>query len=261
MPVKIQIGDNSDDPRVIDLQEYYDGRDNFHLHYYFTTTEAAFGGQVIDVQWADLQNAVNQYMAATGKLPEDVALRFVHCFEPAPAGHLYLRMQVCSLVASQVPPPPGGSQVYDLDTTGSLWFELKHGAVTPTTDESLEGIEYLQNFYYKIDPQSQEMECLIDGPTKYVKNLVLPWGMEILQMYIQNGSPEGGGIHFASCSYTTTPAYANVMWPHGMVIYLSNSSGEPLLDNGNYLTIFHNKGADMATMCPPNCNIYIAPLI
>lgn len=259
MPVKIQIGDNSDDPRVIDLQEYYDGRDNFHLHYYYTSAEAAFGGQVVDIPWSGLQQAVEQYITATSTQPDDVALRFVHCFEPAPAGHLFLRMQICKLVPSQEPPPPGASQVYNLDTTGSMWYELKNGAINPTSDEALEGIVYLENFYYKTEPQSAEMQCLIDGPDKYVKNLVLPWGLEILEMYMQNGQPDGGGVHFAACSYTTTPEYANVMWPHGMVIYLSNSEGVPLLDNGNYLTIFHNKGADMSTLCPPHCGVYIAP--
>lgn len=258
MPVRIEIGDNSNDPRVIDLQEYLDGRANFSLHYYYTTAEATFGGQVIDAQWDDLQAAVENYCTQTGVKPQNVALRFVHCFEPGIAGHLFLRVQICKMVLSSEPPPPGSSAVYDLDTTGSLWYEINNGAIAPTPDESLDGPAYLSNFYYKIDSQSADMERLIDGPDTYVQNLVLPWGDEILQMYIQNQSPTNAGVHFAACSYITSPERSNVEWPHGMVIYLSDSKG-PLLDNNTYITIFHNKGADMATLCPPDCNVYLMP--
>ncbi|MCB0697544.1 MAG: hypothetical protein KDC07_09285 [Chitinophagaceae bacterium] len=262
MPVRIRIGDNSDDPRVISLQDYVDGRANFTLHYYYSPTQQEFGGQVIGIQWDDLQNAVDSFIKDTGTAATNVALRFVHCFMPglseAPAV-LFLRLQICGMTPSAEPPPPGVSQVYDLDTTGALWYEISEGSFISTTDQTLFGTVYLSNFYYKADPASADLMPLTDGPAAFVKNLVLPWGNEILQMYLNNGSPAGAGINFAACSYVATPEHANVEWPHGMVVYLTNSTGQPMLDNDNYATIFHNKGADYGTMCPPNCNVYLEP--
>lgn len=260
MPVRIHIGDTSDDPRVIDLQDYEDGRANFDLHYYYSISEAEFAGQVLDTPWSALQDAVNLYMAQASVPENEVALRFVHCFDME-MHKLYTRLQILQMVPSSTPPPPDASMVYDLVDTGALWYKIDNGEMSSTDDHSLEGHEYLENFYYKDEPQSAIMECLITGPTKYVKNLVFPWQQEVQQMYLDNGSPENAGVHFASCSYIEPPAYSNVTWPHGMVIYLSDAGGTPMLDDNTYISIFHNKGADMGTLCPPNCNVYIAPNI
>lgn len=258
MPVRIEIGDNSDDPRVISLDDYENGRANFQLHYYYSTEEAAFTGQVITTGWNSLQEAVNQYTLSTGVPENQVALRFVHCFDTE-LGKLYTRLQVLQMVASTTPPPPGASMVYDLVDTGSLWFKIDNGEMSTTNDQDLFGVTYLQNFYYKEMPQSAEMECLTDGPTKYVKNLVLPWAQEVQLMYTENGSPSDALINFAACSYIEPPAYSNVTWPHGMVIYLATAEGVPMMDNDDYISIFHNKGADFGTLCPPNCAVYVQP--
>lgn len=264
MPVKIEIGDNSNDPRVINLKEYMAGRANFSLHYFYTPAQESFEGEVIDAQWDDLQNAVQDFMTQTSTLAADVALRFVHCFIPSvdgSVGQLFLRLQICKMIASPVPPPPGIETVYDLDTTGALWYEISNGSFAPTLDDNLSGINYLSNFYYRADPASAMMEVLTDGPTVYVKNLVLPWANEILQMYVNNGSPLNAGIHFAACSYYATQEHANVEWPHGLVVFLTDNTGHPMLDNTDYISIFHNKGADFATLCPPTCNQYLMPTV
>src|SRR5688572_29475423 len=115
MPVKIEIGDDSTDPRVISLQSYEDGRANFTLHYYYTSAQAGFGGQVIEAAWNDLQAAITSFINATGVPENEIALRFVHCFNKK-AGELYLRLQICQMVSSAEPPPPGVATVYNLDT-------------------------------------------------------------------------------------------------------------------------------------------------
>lgn len=260
MPVRIRIGDTSSDPRVISLEAYENGRANFDLHYYYTMAQSSFGGQVIEIPWNDLQTAVDNFVSTAAVPENEVALRFVHCFDTATES-LYLRLQICQMVQSETPPPPGALMVYDIVTTNAVWYKIGEGTLTPAINQSLLGMEYLNNFYYKTEPQAAVMEQLTEGPDKYVKNLVLPWAQEVQLMYMENGSPENAGIHFAACSYTESREYSNVLWPHGMVIYLSNSSGEAMLDNDTYVSIFHNKGADMSTLCPPNCNVYIAPNI
>lgn len=262
MPVKIEIGDNSDDPRVIDLEKYVAGRANFSMRYFYTAAQAPFDGEVIEIAWNDLQNAVQDFTSQTGTLPQNVALRFVHCFLPGLAGEadqLFLRLQICSMTPSAEPPPPGISQVYDLDNTGALWYEITNGSFAPTMDETLFGAAYLSNFYYKADPAAGIIEPLTNGPDVFVKNLVLPWANEVLLMYQNNGSPIDASVSFAACSYYSTPEHANVDWPHGMVVYLTDSAGHPMLDNNHYISIFHNKGADFATLCPPYCNQYLMP--
>lgn len=259
MPVQLLSNDNSEDPRVISLQAYMDGRANFDMHYYYTSAQSSFGGHVNSCQWADLQGAVDNFCASTGIPHPEVALRFVHCFDPV-TGKLYLRLQICQMVP--IPEPIEGQQVFDLLTTNAAWVEIKEGILTGTNDDELFGAAYLGSFYYKSEPQSQMLQPLTSGPDKFVKNLVFPWENEVFRMYMDNGSPEGAGVHFAACSYTQeSPEYANVEWPHGMVIFLSNAAGEDMLDDNDYISIFHNKGADAATLCPPNCNIYISPNI
>lgn len=259
MPVKIQTGNNSTDPRVISLQAYLDGRANFSLHYYYTDQEAAFSGGEIAVPWDDLQTAVESYKSANGMQDDDVALRFVHCFDII-THEMFLRLQICQMVASPTPPPPGAEMVFDLVTTNAQWYEIKNGLFTASNIANLVSPTYLNNFYYKDEPQAAEMECLSEGPDKYVKNLVLPWGFEVKMMYVENGSPANATIHFAACSYETQEPYSNVLWPHGMVLFLSDAEG-PMLNDEDYLIIFHNKGADYATLCPPNCDSYIQPIV
>lgn len=192
-------------------------------------------------------------------MPEnEVALRFVHCFS-VPEEALYYRLQICRLVPSTDPPPPGASAVYDLDTLNAKWYEVKNNSFVPTLNTTLAGLPYLNNFYYKDEPQATTMQCLTDGPDTYVKNLTLPWEQEIKLMYMENGSPVDATINFAASSYIEPPEYSNVMWPHGMIAYLKDSQGTLLLDNEDYISIFHNKGADMSALCPPHCGVYIAP--
>ncbi len=255
MPVQLLSNDNSNDPRVISLEMYEDGRANFDMHYFFTQAQASFGGQVNSAPWDELQTAVEDYCTDTGVAPVEVALRFVHCFDDTDP-KLYQRLQICRMIPSAIPSGQNEA-VFDLDVNGAVWYEIKNGTIATTANQNLEGITYLHSMFYKVEPQLQEMERLADGPSKYVQNLVLPWGDEILQMYLENGSPENAGVNIAACSYTGTAA--NVEWPHGIVIYLSDSQGAAMLNDYNYISLFHNKGADFATACPPNCNVYIAP--
>lgn len=261
MPVKIQIGDNSSDPRVISKAALQFGEQNFSLHYYYTHEQAAFGGTVIRTPWTNIENAVATYMQGSGTPEAEVAIRLVHCFNLSTTS-MYLRMQVCKMVPTPIPPPPNMQMVYDLDTANSLWYVITEEEFGETADHELFDQTYLDNFFYKLEPQHHHMERLIDGPTKFVKNLVLPWAAELKLMFEENGHPEAADVNFAACSYTEPlyPGHSNVEWPHGLVIYLSEGDHD-MLDNKTYIHIFHNKGADMSTLCPPNCNVYIAPAL
>jgi hypothetical protein len=258
MPVKIS-SIASDDPRVISLDEYQFGRDNFRMHYYKAPDAeiSEFGGQDFTVPWSDFYQAVYDFYTSNNINPEDVALRFVHCYDQS-GNCLFLRMQICTLGTPYN--NPQGYQVFPLETTPCAWYELRNGAITITTDTTLKGVEYFDNMYYKADPGADEYQQLSDAVNTYVENLSYPWYTEIYQMYVDNNEPANADIHFASCSYTQPVMDPNVTWPHGSVMYLSEGS-HIYLDNEDYIVVFSNKGCDDGTPCPPNCNVYVNPVL
>lgn len=260
MPVRIiDTQDNSLDPAVISLDEYAEGRANFSLHYFHTAEAIPFEGSDYNIMWDVLQLAVNDFMTANNVPESEVCLRFVHCFEVA-NNTLYMRLQICRMQETQI--IEFNKQAYALDTSVEAWYTIKQGEFSPTPVHLLNGPEYFNNFYYKAEEGSDTMECLADETSDmYVKNIVFPWEAEIKKMYEQNGAPPAVNINFGSCSYTNIPDVpGTVLWPHGLVMYLSDQSGHRYLDNNHYISIFHNKGADNGTLCPTHCNVYLMPL-
>lgn len=256
MPIKISpiLGGNSSE--VITLDEYEQGRHHFDIHYFKSAEALPFEGKDFNVAWDDLSNAVNQFTSTYGVPASDVAFRFVHCFDIS-TNELYLRLQICTL---NPPIIKLDHQFFPLNTTNEAWYELRQGSFTPTANHTLMGAEYFERFFYRT-PHTEVLEKLADGGTeKYVRNLVFPWQVEIEQMYIDNGCPEGAFLNFGACSYTETiPGTEAVKWPHGLVMYLSDAAGNKLLNNEDYIIIFHYKGADAGTQCPPVCHGYLKP--
>lgn len=258
MPVKISSELNSTDPRAITLTEYNEGKANFEMHYFHSAEALPFGGKDFSFLWSDLENNVKNFIAQTGIPSNEVCLRFVHCFDSATES-LYLRLQICKMV--ETPIIDYGKQLYMLDDSACVWLSLKQDECVATPEHTLEDVNYLSNFYYTPVEGAQAMECLIEGgPNKFVRNLVFPWEEEIQQMYIDNNSPSGASVNFASCSYTHhNEGDESVAWPHGLVIYLSDASGAKMLNDDEYISIFRNRGADVSTLCPPLCNAYLKP--
>jgi hypothetical protein len=62
------------------------------------------------------------------------------------------------------------------------------------------------------------------------------------------------------CDISTPDARALIEWPHGVVVYL-NQGGVDMIDNNSYVSMFTNHGADFATLCPPNCDVYMPPAL
>ncbi len=257
MPIRISSNDGGNSSEVITREAYEQGRAHFNAHYFHAAEALPFGGQDFSVLWDDLSNAVNQFVA-TAQVPlSQVALRFVHCFNIS-NNELYLRLQICTM--QPVPLPIAGHDFYPLDTSQQAWYKIQQDSFTTTPNHTMIGVEYFQHFFYK-EPHTEVLERLADGgPNKYTRTLVFPWESEILQMYIDNGSLPGASIHFGACSYTQeAPLAETVKWPHGLVMYLSDASGKKLLNNEDYISIFHYKGADFGTQCPPYCDGYLAP--
>ena len=240
---------------VVTLDHFDAMRLHFKEHYFLKNCDKAFKGQDIKISWSSFSLAVSNFIAATGTAADSVALRFVHCYDDK-TNSLYLRLQICGMKATADP------KVFNLDTTGATWYTIENGTIAPTGDNTLEDQNYLNYFYYCdaviCDPKTAENLATDKTATKYVRNVVFPWGLEIMKMYADNGSPANGYICFAAGSHKD--AKAGVLFPHTIVMYLCKHDGAPMLDNTpDPNKPFRNKACDMGTMCPNNCSVYILP--
>jgi len=259
MPVRLQQQtDTSDDPQVIDLTSYETGRQNFRNHYFLEGCNSVFGGQDISVPWNELNNAVSAFCGEYSLDPSTIALRFVYCYSPD-STELFLRVQLLTMI-QQSPP---NENTYTLVDNPCAWYQVSDAGMVPTQDTGLNDVMYLTNFYYcdngALCDVAQLQQLAGDNGTEFARTDTFPWQAEILQMYIDNGSPVNASICFGACSYVYINEGQGDIWPHGLVIYLKNAEGQDMLDDNTYIVLFENKGCDMGTLCPPYCNEYIAP--
>lgn len=258
MPIKIQTSASSTDPMVISQDEYTLGRTSFQQHYYLANCNSIFGGQDLTIPWSTLNNAVTAFCSQYSVAAANVALRFVYCYNVS-TQCLYLRLQLC--VMQQASP---GSNTYNLLSSPVAWYQITQGTMAATQTTALEDPAYLTNFYYS-DTTTCNVATLQplsgDQGQVYVRTITYPWQNEVYQMYLDNQGQPDYKISFGACSYIRQDQNTLNIWPHGIVMYLSTAAGVPLLDNNNYIVMFHNKGADYGTMCPPTCNVYVEPQV
>jgi hypothetical protein len=263
MPIRI---DNSASPAsfAVSATEVQQGMENFNNHYCALSGPDYFGRDYT-VLWHDFKQCIDAYHAAFPDVAEEnIAIRYVHCYETA-TETLYMRMQLCEMQLTTV--TEYSSQVYQiLDNGNQMWFSLMENNIQPVPlpAQTCYDETYLNSFEYKATAAADTGEVLAeDGGFRFVRTLTYPWKNEIWQLWHDNGEPDENNtwIHFASASYTAVePGSSSVLWPHGLVMYLQVGS-QILLDDDNYVSIFHYKGADMGTACPPKCNTYVTPAL
>jgi hypothetical protein len=234
----------------VDLSQFNGATALFQQHYFLEDCNTGFGGQDIVIPLQSLRNAIDGYMKATSAGPNDVALQMVHCYDPT-SNELYLRIQLCSLQTTS----PGN---YSLNSQNGAWYEVRNGSMNSTTDTSPSDDNYFNYFYYCEDTpcDNSTQVNLATGTDRFVRNQVLPWGLEILQMI--NANQSGASISFAASSFTGNPTAA-VTYPHCLVLSLLDGNGNRLIDNNVYTGTFTMKAADYSTLCPNCCNCYKTP--
>lgn len=262
MPVRIKAEPLDPAEFAISSDKLESGIENFKIHYHLLDGSPDFVSD-FSTSWNDLYNAVQNYKGQFPEVPEaEIAMRFIHCYDPGTTS-LYLRLQICQMQLTTI--TEYDSDVWQLlNNHNQLWYQLKQGSITEVPASTMYDEVYLDSFEYTLVAEGDSTEQLSeDGGFKFVRTLTFPWQSEIYQMYVDNGSPSDPpdtvNIHYCACSYTEgEPGSSSVLWPHGLVMYLE-VNGEPMLDNENYISIFHYKGADLATMCPPKCGSYVTP--
>lgn len=259
MPVQLKSVSDAQDAMSISLDEYNQGRANFVAHYYRSSCNTSFGGKDLEILWSTLQTAVNNFITSVGTT--EVALRMVYCFDGA-TNALFLRIQICRM--DELEQTPG---TFALITTNCVWYKVWNGTLIPTSDSTLFNTAYLNSFYYCASPPCtgnnvQQLSADVQAQN-YARTITFPWTEEILKLYLDNGSPTGAKICFGATSYAHgNTGESNIAYPHGLVLYLKNSSGQAMLNNDeDKICVFHNKGVDYGTLCPKNCGVYVLPTI
>ncbi len=258
MPVKLKTKSDVDDVMAISKAEYEAGRKNFTEHYYRAGCDNKFGGQDLEIPWQQLSDAVQAYQRDNPSV--EVGLRIVYCFEPE-TGNLKLRMQLCKMEESEEI-----ANTYILVDDVCAWYKIKNSNLVPCKDHNLVSKNYFTNFYYCATPpcDGKNAQLLADGASDqlYARTITFPWTLEVQQLYLDNNSPENATICFGATSYVhANSGDAKIAFPHGLVLYLKDADGHPLLDNDkDSVAIFHNKGADFGTLCPTKCKVYIVPV-
>ncbi|WP_276132381.1 hypothetical protein [Polluticoccus soli] len=266
MPVRI-LKDESSDPAslAITKEKLEQGIRNFKKHYSLYPSGSQEFSSDFSIPWNYLEQAVNDYQGQFPSVPvSEIAIRFVHCYNTATAS-LYLRMQICQMQATTI--TDYDNPVYQLLANGcESWYDVAENSIaaTPSAACSFSDPVYLDSFEYTLEEGSTPQELSADGGFTYVRTLTFPWEAEIYQMYQDNGAPtdppDNVRLHFCAASYTESePGADAVLWPHGLVLYLEVND-EKLLDNDSTVSMFSYKGCDMATLCPPRCNGYFAPV-
>jgi hypothetical protein len=244
---------SSGNSMIVSLEDFVSGRNNFQSRYYLAACNSDFGGQDIELSWAAFAGVISDFISNNSVAASSVALRFVYCYDGT-GNTFYLRMQICTMSQD-----PTAQNVYNLNSSPVAWYVITNGSITSTTVTTTSDSAYLNNFYYCSSDScsSQTLQKLGDAPSNYTQNIVFPWSAELNQMYIDNSSPTGATICFASCAYPSQSA-ATCSYPHNLVIYLRDHNGDAMMNNTKS-SDFCMKGADCGTMCPSICDVYVTP--
>lgn len=265
MPVRITTALGESDPRAISADQLATGIEDFNKHYCQASLPTpmvlpapghVLAGQTNKVSWDAFFAAVEDYKDEFGISEDDIALRFVHCFDDM-SSSLYHRVQILEMGEPHL--NEEGKWERQLIDTNSKWYKIKGQELTPTDEHTLTDQLYVNSVMYKPAIAAAAMELIEQYPLKFVHNLTFPWLSEIYTMYEENQSPDGADLNFAVYTHPMhIPEESDCEFPHGMVIYLSVGTHN-YIDNEHYVSVFHNRGADDATMCPPMCGKYILP--
>ncbi|HXS37632.1 MAG TPA: hypothetical protein VN721_13090 [Flavipsychrobacter sp.] len=225
------------------LNDLNTSRSNFASHYSVSGV-AAFGQDIV-INWALFKTAV-EVQGGIADIP-NIVLKFIHCYDPL--SHLwYLVMQVCHLASN-------GKNIDQLGARFTLKSGLPPTASALTTDYDP---NYFAHVLYNGTPVNKSVN---------VNYVVMPWICQIKDMSCENGltSSAVANIKFSCASFDYTanvPASSLVAWPHTICAFMNTTTNGDYVNNNPVTgtsTMFVNRAADMASMCPPCCGVYSWP--
>lgn len=271
MPIQIISDDKSregliDDPRRVTQTGFYQGITDFNNNYK-ATGGTPIGQTDIKVLWSKLKAHVDSFMVSNGLTNDEVGMEFIHCLQND--SEYYMVLRLCQFG------PFVNNETTVVAGTPEAWFQLDANITDgiqslSETDQIV--IDIINNNY--CDPtyesgiyyhQSGAGVCINTDATQavYVRSLMLPWSSEIKSMYYHNESPLITITHIGFSVYTQDLSgqanRSNVDWPHGMVAYTVKNGSTAMLNDTDYISVFANKAADYASLCPPNCRKYSKP--
>src|SRR5690606_33063816 len=127
MPIKLVSSPNDENPMEITLADYHQGVQNFENHYYLEGSGTEFGGKDFCLPYTDIEDVIQAFEWDNDILPENVAVRFIHCFDEDTQS-LYLRMQLCTMhLTGEV---IDGHRIYALSFETCAWYNLMQDSLS-----------------------------------------------------------------------------------------------------------------------------------
>lgn len=210
----------------------------------------------IEVLFKEIKGKVELFIGTVGVPENTVAIRFFHRLNEL-ANKWFLTMDICTMSWDE------GQSAYVLTDYDGWRFDI---AGRDTIQVSGFAGDYDES-YFKYVGYLNSLTGVYEklNPEMHIKSIVFPWVQEIKELCSHNGldnDPEAV-IVFCSCSFVVQPENINVIakvqWPHGIVMHMKKGQFNYLGFNNSVLGPFHNRGADVGGLCPPNCSTYRVP--
>lgn len=244
-------------PMAVTLDSLNAATDNFAQHYFINGCDSGFNGKDFGISWSIFSSNIQAFIDQHKLAANTVALVFEYNFDTQ-SNTFFLQMLICTMTPSPLP------NTYTLLTSQPYpiqWYELRGGMMNPIMPPPAPySLNYLNNLFYcslpVCDPGSSQP--LSSNPGLFPQSVVFPWLVEVQQMYSDNGQPANATINFASGCFDQGQQ-APLQFPHDIILYLRDQNGNMLVDNQSYKLDFQMKAADMGTLCPSMCGVYVQP--
>jgi hypothetical protein len=220
----------------INLSQMTDGLTSFNSHYSVLGIQG-FAPDLC-VLWTDFVDVVENQGGISPV--NEIVLKFIHRFDGT---NWFLTMEVdqCDFSTGQII------------------------AIGKRFDITANGIS-ASNFQGNFDP-AYFASVLFNGaqidPATYINSTTFPYYQQIKEMNCQNRLPNDNTIFikFSSVTYdySAQPKLSLVAYPHMVLPYMNSSVYGDYVNDTVYTSMFENKAADCASMCPPCCNGYDWP--
>ncbi len=266
MSKKEKIAMQNPDTGVQTQAELFAATYSFSQHYSLVQNQSFTNS--LNVNYNSLKSVIVAFAQAVGIGSKDVGLTFIHRFD-ADSSAWFICIELCELKLSGK--TPDGREIYNIIAHGSYCrYDLTTaGLVTTTLPSAYFDQLYYNNLLYRENPIETpvSLNSLDPGKNIFVKNITFPW-KEIKALYDHNDAITefiNPVVCLQSCSSDLPYMHqdSNVNWPHGIWMYMKDedSSGNIIarLGTPNSETSFYNQAADVGSMCPPRCAVYLKP--
>jgi hypothetical protein len=252
------------DNGIMTYEDFVVAKAAFNRHYFTAQSQRIKG--CIDVEYDTLQNLVSSYSSG------NVGLTFIHRFDPH-SNDWYVCVELCLISDDTTPDPATGRDVsVKQQLPGQPRYDIRNNG-NVSTSTLLNGyvdVDYFNNVYFadSIGSSQIKLSTLDPGHDIFVQAITFPW-REIVRLYTDNipsGQYDTAIVSIQACSSNIPSQFydANLQWPHSIWMFMKNRDSNGVVTSlfgpgDGDDSSFTNNAADVGSMCPPRCGVYIKP--